>query len=144
MTCISLASRKRRYNQATVKDRLKPLKRRVDGPESRPALNSKVGHCVRPNKFVNTDQDEPMARLDVLPAEAVDDPDLREMMQATSREEMFGLYGDHPSLFKSFLDFSFRPRKGADVTQRAAWARARDPTGEKSTSVAGSLSLKHV
>ena len=46
-----------------------------------------------------------MARLDVLPAEAVDDPDLRKMMQATGREEMFGLYGDHPSLFKSFLDF---------------------------------------
>ena len=46
-----------------------------------------------------------MARLDVLPAEAVDDPDLRKMMQATDGDEMFDVYGHHPSLFKSFLDF---------------------------------------
>ena len=46
-----------------------------------------------------------MARLDVLPAGAVDDPDLREMMQATSGDEMFGVYGHHPSLFKGFLKF---------------------------------------
>lgn len=46
-----------------------------------------------------------MARLEVLSAEAVDDPELREMMQATGGDEMFGVYGHHPSLFKSFLDF---------------------------------------
>ena len=46
-----------------------------------------------------------MARLDVLPAEAVDDPDLRKMMQATGGDEMFGVYGHNPSLFKGFIDF---------------------------------------
>ena len=46
-----------------------------------------------------------MARLDILPAKAVNDPDLREMMQTTGGDEMFGVYGHHPSLFKKFLDF---------------------------------------
>ena len=46
-----------------------------------------------------------MARLEVLSAEAIDDPGLREMMQATDGDEMFGVYGHHPSLFKGFLDF---------------------------------------
>ncbi len=46
-----------------------------------------------------------MARLEVLAPEAVTDPDLRGMMQATGGDEMFGVYGHHPKLFKSFLDF---------------------------------------
>ena len=46
-----------------------------------------------------------MARLDVLTAEAINDPDLREMMAATGGDEMFGVYGHHPTLFKGFLDF---------------------------------------
>ena len=46
-----------------------------------------------------------MARLEVLPAEAIDDADLREMMKATDGDEMFGVYGHHPSLFKGFLEF---------------------------------------
>ena len=46
-----------------------------------------------------------MARLDVLPSEAIDDPDLRKMMQETGGDEMFGVYGLHPSLFKGFLNF---------------------------------------
>ena len=41
-----------------------------------------------------------MARLEVLPADAIDDADLREMMKATDGDEMFGVYGHHPSLFK--------------------------------------------
>lgn len=46
-----------------------------------------------------------MARLEVLPTAQVEDPDLRRMMQATGGDEMFGVYGHHPSLFKKFLDF---------------------------------------
>lgn len=46
-----------------------------------------------------------MARLEVLSAEAIDDPGLREMMRATDGDEMFGVYGHHPSLFKGFLHF---------------------------------------
>ena len=46
-----------------------------------------------------------MARLEVLPAEAIEDLDLREMMQETGGDEMFGVYGHRPSLFKGFLDF---------------------------------------
>ena len=46
-----------------------------------------------------------MARLDVLAAEAVDDPGLAEMMRATGGDEMFGVYGHCPELFKRFLDF---------------------------------------
>ena len=36
-----------------------------------------------------------MARLEVLPAEGVEDPDLRKMMEETGGDEMFGVYG-HP------------------------------------------------
>lgn len=46
-----------------------------------------------------------MARLEVLAPDAVDNPDLREMMRATGGDEMFGVYGHHPEMFKSFLDF---------------------------------------
>ena len=46
-----------------------------------------------------------MARLEVLPAEGVEDPDLRKMMEETGGDEMFGVYGHHPTLFKSFLEF---------------------------------------
>ncbi len=46
-----------------------------------------------------------MARLEVLAPEAVDDPGLREMMRAAGGDEMFGVYGHRPALFKSFLDF---------------------------------------
>ncbi len=46
-----------------------------------------------------------MARLDVLPVEAIEDLDLRKMMQESRGDEMFGVYGHHPSLFKSFLKF---------------------------------------
>ena len=37
--------------------------------------------------------------------DAIDDADLREMMKATDGDEMFGVYGHHPSLFKGFLEF---------------------------------------
>ena len=46
-----------------------------------------------------------MARLEVLSEKAIDDPSLREMMRATGGDEMFGVYGHHPTLFKGFLDF---------------------------------------
>lgn len=46
-----------------------------------------------------------MARLEVLAPDAVDNPDLRDKMRATGGDEMFGVYGHHPDLFKRFLDF---------------------------------------
>lgn len=46
-----------------------------------------------------------MARLEVLAAEAVDHADLRKMMRDTGGDEMFGVYGHHPELFKAFLNF---------------------------------------
>lgn len=50
-----------------------------------------------------------MARLRVLSPEELADPDLRAMMEA-SGDEMFGVYGHCPDLFKSFLTF-YRPAK---------------------------------
>lgn len=49
-----------------------------------------------------------MARLEVLAAEQLQDPDLRAMMDA-SGDEMFG-FGHCPDLFKAFLAF-YRPAK---------------------------------
>lgn len=46
-----------------------------------------------------------MARLKVLDRAAVDDPALREMMAKTGNDEMFGVYGHRPELFRKFLDF---------------------------------------
>ena len=50
-----------------------------------------------------------MARLEVLEAARIADPDLRAMAEA-SGDEMYGVYGHCPDLFKSFLTF-YRPAK---------------------------------
>lgn len=50
-----------------------------------------------------------MARLAVLSPEQVDDPGLRAMLEATG-DEMFGVYGHCPDLFRAFLEF-YRPAK---------------------------------
>ena len=50
-----------------------------------------------------------MARLRVLSPKELADPDLRAMMEA-SGDEMFGVYGHCPDLWKSYLDF-YRPAK---------------------------------
>ena len=50
-----------------------------------------------------------MARLRVLSPEELADPDLRAMMEA-SGDEMFGVYGHCPGLWKSYLNF-YRPAK---------------------------------
>jgi carboxymuconolactone decarboxylase family protein len=50
-----------------------------------------------------------MARLDVLTPEQIGDPDLRAMLEA-SGDEMYGVYGHCPELFKAFLEF-YRPAK---------------------------------
>lgn len=50
-----------------------------------------------------------MARLDVLDAGSIHDADLRAMYEA-SGDEMFGVYGHCPDLFKAFLAF-YRPAK---------------------------------
>ena len=50
-----------------------------------------------------------MARLRVLSPAELADPDLRAMMEA-SGDEMFGVYGHCPDLWKSYLDF-YRPAK---------------------------------
>ena len=53
-----------------------------------------------------------MARLEVLSKEAIDNDDLRQMMDAAQGDEMFGVYGHQPELFKSFMDF-YLPAKFA-------------------------------
>ncbi len=50
-----------------------------------------------------------MARLEVLTADQIRDPELRAMMEA-SGDEMYGVYGHCPDLFKAFLRF-YRPAK---------------------------------
>lgn len=50
-----------------------------------------------------------MARLRVLSAEELADPDLQMMMKAPG-DEMFGVYGHCPDLWKSYLNF-YRPAK---------------------------------
>ena len=50
-----------------------------------------------------------MARLEVLAAEQIRDPELRAMMES-SGDEMYGVYGHCPDLFKAFLHF-YRPAK---------------------------------
>jgi carboxymuconolactone decarboxylase family protein len=52
-----------------------------------------------------------MARLQVLSASQIEDPDLRAMLEA-SGDEMYGVYGHCPELFKAFLHF-YRPAKYA-------------------------------
>lgn len=52
-----------------------------------------------------------MARVRVLPAQELGDPELRAMMEA-SGDEMFGVYGHRPDLFRAFLQF-YRPAKYA-------------------------------
>ena len=50
-----------------------------------------------------------MARLEILPPDAIDDPELRRMALA-SGDEMYGVYGHCPELFAAFLRF-YRPAK---------------------------------
>jgi hypothetical protein len=50
-----------------------------------------------------------MARLEVLGADGIHDAELRGMYEA-SGDEMFGVYGHCPELFKAFLAF-YRPAK---------------------------------
>jgi hypothetical protein len=50
-----------------------------------------------------------MARLEVLAADRIEDADLR-AMAAASGDEMYGVYGHCPELFKAFLQF-YRPAK---------------------------------
>ena len=50
-----------------------------------------------------------MARLEVLSASQIQDPELRAMLEA-SGDEMSGVYGHCPDLFKAFLHF-YRPAK---------------------------------
>jgi hypothetical protein len=50
-----------------------------------------------------------MARLEVLSPSQIEDPDLRAMLEA-SGDEMYGVYGHCPDLFKAFLQF-YRPAK---------------------------------
>ena len=52
-----------------------------------------------------------MARLDVLTPSQVADPEVRAMLEA-SGDEMYGVYGHCPELFKAFLEF-YRPAKYA-------------------------------
>ena len=52
-----------------------------------------------------------MARVRVLTAAEIGDPDLAAMAQA-SGDEMYGVYGHAPELFKAFLAF-YRPAKYA-------------------------------
>ena len=52
-----------------------------------------------------------MARLDVLKPSRVADPEVRAMLEA-SGDEMYGVYGHCPELFKAFLEF-YRPAKYA-------------------------------
>ena len=50
-----------------------------------------------------------MPRLDVLAATDIRDPELAAMLRA-SGDEMYGVYGHAPELFRRFLDF-YRPAK---------------------------------
>ena len=50
-----------------------------------------------------------MARIRVLPPEAITDPDVAAMARATG-DEMFGVYGHCPDALKTFLAF-YRPMK---------------------------------
>ena len=50
-----------------------------------------------------------MARLHILPADQIADPELRRMAEA-SGDEMYGVYGHCPELFAAFLRF-YRPAK---------------------------------
>ena len=52
-----------------------------------------------------------MARLEILRPDAIADPELRGMAEA-SGDEMYGVYGHAPELFKAFLAF-YRPAKYA-------------------------------
>jgi hypothetical protein len=50
-----------------------------------------------------------MARLEVLAPSQITDPELRTMAEA-SGDDMYGVYGHCPDLFKAFLQF-YRPAK---------------------------------
>lgn len=52
-----------------------------------------------------------MARLGILTADQIADPELRRMAEA-SGDEMYGVYGHCPELFAAFLRF-YRPTKYA-------------------------------
>ena len=52
-----------------------------------------------------------MARLEILRPDAIADPELRRMAEA-SGDEMYGVYGHCPELFTAFLRF-YRPTKYA-------------------------------
>jgi carboxymuconolactone decarboxylase family protein len=65
----------------------------------------------RPIEAKPPGQRSPMARLDVLKPSQVADPEVRAMLEA-SGDEMYGVYGHCPELFKAFLEF-YRPAKYA-------------------------------
>ncbi len=50
------------------------------------------------------DEETDMVNLPTLTADQLADPDLRRMMEK-SGDEMFGVFGHQPELFKAFLDF---------------------------------------
>jgi Carboxymuconolactone decarboxylase family len=50
-----------------------------------------------------------MARLRILPADQIADPELRRMAEA-SGDEMYGVYGHCPELFAAFLRFYRRTK----------------------------------
>ena len=50
-----------------------------------------------------------MARLDALASNDIRDPELAAMLRA-SGDEMYGVYGHAPELFRRFLEF-YRPAK---------------------------------
>jgi carboxymuconolactone decarboxylase family protein len=63
----------------------------------------------RPIEATPPRQGSLMARLDVLKPSQVADPEVRAMLEA-SGDEMYGVYGHCPELFKAFLEF-YRPAK---------------------------------
>jgi hypothetical protein len=65
----------------------------------------------RPIEAAAQAREQPMARLDVLKPSQVADPEVRAMLEA-SGDEMYGVYGHCPELFKAFLQF-YRPAKYA-------------------------------
>ena len=55
-----------------------------------------------------------MARLEVLAPSRIADPELRAMAEA-SGDEMYGVYGHCPELFKAFLQFYRRAKYGGTL-----------------------------
>jgi Carboxymuconolactone decarboxylase family len=88
----------------------KPTQHEVDGSRARGMLWVLEGR--RPIEASEAARHRsPMARLDVLKPSQVADPEVRAMLEA-SGDEMYGVYGHCPELFKAFLEF-YRPAKYA-------------------------------